>query len=415
MATTKTTTTTTWAMRLSARPITASTTSGTTNATSTSPSTTPMTMLTSTIAWCTPCVERARRTHSFTLDVVSHLIGSRSESYHLSSMGATPWLACPSRTWMTWHSASCSWRHTEDKPITSYQKSLSTSTCSSHSFPSTSCTLDNPIVMESLCYSANKGGDDAYDVSTSLTSYESNFMAFSELNDSSGSFSYIIPSSDQDMDDVTLGKLLIEAHRGQADYFVPEVPFYFHLFFPIFSFSLLHARQPDRHGKPVLLRQQGEWRRQRRLHFPPMENDIPSHQNLLLQRYEERIEMLSQENNVSKICMDARFIHVIEIGQYFVTKDTEEQFFARAWREYTLPRSDESSQPKGWIQGNTIIGPVLEITTSCLYSKHGIEVRIWSLSEDNSQSWVRISHGLNKFVIDSNHNNTEIPADLPEE
>ena len=98
-----------------------------------------------------------------------------------------------------------------------------------------------------------------------------------------------------------------------------------------------------------------------------------------------------------------------------MTKDTGEQFFARACREYTLPRSDESSQPKGWIQGNTRIGPVLEITTSCLYGKHGIEIRIWSLSEDNSQSWVRISHGSNKFVIDSNHNNTEVPADLPEE
>ena len=47
-------------------------------------------------------------------------------------------------------------------------------------------------------------------------------MAFNELNDSSGSFSYIIPLSDQDMDDVTLGKLLTEAHRGQADYCDPE-------------------------------------------------------------------------------------------------------------------------------------------------------------------------------------------------
>ena len=76
--------------------------------------------------------------------------------------------------------------------------------------------------MESLCYSANKGSDDAYDVSTSLTGYEPSFMAFTELNDSSGSFSYTIPSSDQDMDDVTLGKLLTEAHRGQADYCEPE-------------------------------------------------------------------------------------------------------------------------------------------------------------------------------------------------
>ena len=84
-------------------------------------------------------------------------------------------------------------------------------------------------------------------------------------------------------------------------------------------------------------------------------------------------------------------------------------------REYTLPRSDESSQPKGWIQGNTKIGPVLEVTTSCLYGKHGVEIRIWSLSEDNTQSWVRISHGSNKFVIHSNNNDTEIPEDLPEE
>ena len=113
--------------------------------------------------------------------------------------------------------------------------------------------------------------------------------------------------------------------------------------------------------------------------------------------------------------MDAGFIHVVEIGQYFTTKDSDEQFFARACREYTLPRSDESSQPKGWIQGNTRIGPVLVITTSYLYGKNGIEIRIWSLSTDNSQSWVRISHGSNKFVIDSNYDNTEVPEDLPEE
>ena len=38
-----------------------------------------------------------------------------------------------------------------------------------------------------------------------------------------------------------------------------------------------------------------------------------------------------------------------------------------------------------------------------------------SLSKDNSQSWVRISHVSNEYVVDSNYNNTEIPADLPEE
>ena len=45
-------------------------------------------------------------------------------------------------------------------------------------------------------------------------------------------------------------------------------------------------------------------------------------------------------------------------------------------------KDDGSSQPKGWIQGNTEIGPVLEVTTSYLHGKHGVEIRIWSLSED---------------------------------
>ena len=62
----------------------------------------------------------------------------------------------------------------------------------------------------------------------------------------------------------------------------------------------------------------------------PLDNDIPSHQNLPLQRYEERIELLSQENKVRKFCMDAGFIRVVEIGQYFMTKDTEEQFFCES-------------------------------------------------------------------------------------
>ena len=113
--------------------------------------------------------------------------------------------------------------------------------------------------------------------------------------------------------------------------------------------------------------------------------------------------------------MDAGFLSVVEIGQYFMTRDNGEQFYAMACREYTLPRGDGSSQPRGWIQGNTKNGPVLEVTTSCLYGKHGVEIRIWSLSEDNTHSWVRISHESNKFVTDSNNNDTEVPEDQPEE
>ena len=37
-----------------------------------------------------------------------------------------------------------------------------------------------------------------------------------------------------------------------------------------------------------------------------------------------------------------------------------------------------------------------------------------SLSRDDTHSWVRISHGSNKFVMDSNSNDTEVPEDQPE-
>ena len=69
--------------------------------------------------------------------------------------------------------------------------------------------------------------------------------------------------------------------------------------------------------------------------------------------------------------MDAGFLNIVEIGQYNMTKDTADlaQFHAVACRKYTLPREEEASQPKGWIQGNTKIGPVLKVATSHLHGK----------------------------------------------
>ena len=93
-----------------------------------------------------------------------------------------------------------------------------------------------------------------------------------------------------------------------------------------------------------------------------------------------------------------------------MTKDTGDltQFNTVACREYTLPR-EEASQPRGWIQGNTKIGPVLEIATCCLHGKYGVGIRILSSNRDNSHSWVRMSHGLNNFVMNLNNNEQEIP------
>ena len=86
-----------------------------------------------------------------------------------------------------------------------------------------------------------------------------------------------------------------------------------------------------------------------------------------------------------------------------MTEDTEEfsQFTEPVTcREYTLPSDEKSSDPKGWIRGNTKIGPVLEVTTRYLQGKYGVGISIESVNTDNSHSWVRISHGLNKLVTD---------------
>ena len=71
-----------------------------------------------------------------------------------------------------------------------------------------------------------------------------------------------------------------------------------------------------------------------------------------------------------------------------------------ACREYTLPR-EEASQPKGWIQGNTKIGPVLEVATSYLHGKYGVEIRIGSVNRDDTHSRVRISHEEHALKLDA--------------
>ena len=51
----------------------------------------------------------------------------------------------------------------------------------------------------------------------------------------------------------------------------------------------------------------------------------------LLQKDKERVERLSQQDRVIKICTDAGFLKTVEVGQYFMTRDTEEfsQFTTR--------------------------------------------------------------------------------------
>ena len=75
--------------------------------------------------------------------------------------------------------------------------------------------------MANLRCSAAEESEDTLNSFTSLTGYATNFLTFGELNDSSVPFSFMIPSTNQDVDDVTLGEMLTAAHRRQVEYCVP--------------------------------------------------------------------------------------------------------------------------------------------------------------------------------------------------
>ena len=141
---------------------------------------------------------------------------------------------------------------------------------------------------------------------------------------------------------------------------------------------------------------------------PTPSTEVPAQK--ILHKYKERVERLPLQDRLIKICTGAGFLTTVEVGQYFMTKHTDEflQFTEPVTcREYTLPRDGKSSDPKGWIRGNTQIGPVLEVTTSYLQGKYGVVTRHESVNKDNSHAWVRISHGLNKLVTDLNNHEQE--------
>ena len=101
---------------------------------------------------------------------------------------------------------------------------------------------------------------------------------------------------------------------------------------------------------------------------PTPSTDDPAQEDLL-QKYQERVERLSQQNRVIKFCTDAGFLTTVDVGQYFMIEECSQFTKSVACREYTLTRDEKSSDPKGWNRGNTKIGPVLEVTTSYLQGK----------------------------------------------
>ena len=69
--------------------------------------------------------------------------------------------------------------------------------------------------------------------------------------------------------------------------------------------------------------------------------------------------------------------------------------------EYTLLRSEEASRERGWIPGNTKIGPVSDVKVCFHQGRCGVEVMVESLFRDRTVSWVPNVNGINKYVTES--------------
>ena len=82
-------------------------------------------------------------------------------------------------------------------------------------------------------------------------------------------------------------------------------------------------------------------------------------QEILLHKYKERVERPPQQDRLIKICTDAGFLKTVEVGQYFMTKHTDDFFtICRAsdmsWVHFTTrwkidwPERLESREHKNW-------------------------------------------------------------------
>ena len=117
-------------------------------------------------------------------------------------------------------------------------------------------------------------------------------------------------------------------------------------------------------------------------------------QGNFLREYEQKFADLPEHLQLTTLCSNAGLAKTVEKGQYFTTlDDTELDRLKGSCREYTLPRSDQSSQVKGWTRGNTKIGPVLDVMVCHHQGRYGCGNHDRTIFGDKTCSWVRIVKG----------------------
>ena len=135
--------------------------------------------------------------------------------------------------------------------------------------------------------------------------------------------------------------------------------------------------------------------------YPISQTDAEVQGNLLREHEQKFAELLEQQK-LTKLCCNNGFSKNIEKGQFFIIFDDDAlDDMKGSCREYTLPRSEESSHVRGRIRGNTKIGSVLDVKVYYHQGRHGVEIMVESLFRDRTVSWVRIVNGISKYVTET--------------
>ena len=113
-------------------------------------------------------------------------------------------------------------------------------------------------------------------------------------------------------------------------------------------------------------------------------------QGNLLQEYEQRFEKLSEDQKLSRLCSIAG-LKFVELGQLFFAlpspRGEGKQSFCR---KYSMPRDQEGTRIKVWIESSVRCGPVSDIKVCNHNERYSIEVQVQSLLQDQTVPWIRI-------------------------
>ena len=69
----------------------------------------------------------------------------------------------------------------------------------------------------------------------------------------------------------------------------------------------------------------------------PVHDEDPRNDQIIWQQYIQQVESLSPENKLSKFCKEAGFMRVVEVGQYFVTRDAGDFRQFKQWLVANTP------------------------------------------------------------------------------